>query len=177
MAKTIDKTHLLSSPNKKYLGHCDLPEGRDLILTIKSGGKETVKDPITKKSEELKIFHFEENYKPWIVNQTNSKAVMKSTGKNYMEDCAGMKIKLSVAKTIGRDGEETDCIRVKKMSEEDLVTGNISEEQIHQLNELMKRVGQDEKKFCQALRISQLSEVPVGKFEQVMKQLRGKIPA
>ena len=39
------KTHWLQSPNKNYLGHWDLPEGKDLILTIESAQWEEVKNP------------------------------------------------------------------------------------------------------------------------------------
>ena len=54
------KTHWLSSPNKNYLGHWDLPENKDLILTIKSGGYEMVKNPTNGKTTEKKVVHFAE---------------------------------------------------------------------------------------------------------------------
>ncbi len=174
MAKKSSLTHWLQSPNKNYFGHWDLPQGKDLILTIKEVAMEDVKNPVTKEVKRCKVVSFEEDFKPFICNQTNAKAIMKSVGDSDPEKSIGKKIKLSMGKTsVG--GEEVDCIRVKAMTQEQLAPGTLTEEQIHQLTELMTRVGQDEKKFCQALKISQISEVPVGKFEQVMKQLRGKI--
>ena len=174
MAKKSSFNHWLQSPNKSYLGHPDLPQGKDLILTIKSAAMEDVEDPRTKKVQECKVIRWEEDYKPWIVNATNSKAIIKSIGDSDPKKSIGKKIKLTVSKTtVG--GEEKDCIRVKTASQDELAPTLITEEQLMQLQELIKKVGQDEKKFCQALKISQISEVPAGKFEQVMKQLRGKI--
>jgi len=38
-------THWLQNPNKNYLGHWDLPNGQDFVLTIASAQWEIVKDP------------------------------------------------------------------------------------------------------------------------------------
>ena len=43
MTKENIKTHWLYSPNKNYLGHQDLPNGEDVVLTIASANWETVK--------------------------------------------------------------------------------------------------------------------------------------
>ena len=40
-----NKTHWLQNPNKNYLGHWDLPNGKDLVLTIKSAAWEEVENP------------------------------------------------------------------------------------------------------------------------------------
>jgi hypothetical protein len=37
------KTHWLQTPNKNYLGHWDLPNGKDIIVTISSAGWEDLK--------------------------------------------------------------------------------------------------------------------------------------
>ena len=73
-----DKKHWLESPNKKYLGHWDLPNGNDTELTIESAGWEDVKNPITKKSKQKKVVRFTENFKPFICNQTNAKSIIIS---------------------------------------------------------------------------------------------------
>ena len=49
------KTHWLQSPNKNYLGHWDLPEKEDLILTIESAKWEEVKNPIINVSESKRV--------------------------------------------------------------------------------------------------------------------------
>lgn len=108
------KTHWLQSPNKNYLGHWDLPESGEIILTIKSAQWEVVKNPITNTSESKRVVRFEENVKPMICNQTNANSILKSTGIKYMEDAGGNLIKLYVANIVDkRTKEDIDCIRVK----------------------------------------------------------------
>jgi len=112
MEKT-EKTHWLANPNKNYLGHWDLPDGKDIILTIKSAQWESVENPVTKtKSDKRVVRWVEPDIKPFICNQTNADAIVKSTGVKYMEDSAGKKIQLGVS-TIKVKGEETDAIRVR----------------------------------------------------------------
>lgn len=112
--KKDNKTHWLSSPNKNYLGHWDLPEEGDLILTIKSAQFEEVKNPTTGQKDVKKVIRFEEDFKPMICNQTNSKAIYKSTGCKYLEDSAGLKIALYISQVMNRkEGELVDCIRVR----------------------------------------------------------------
>jgi hypothetical protein len=110
------KTHWLSSPNKNYLGHWDLPENKDLILTIKSGGYEMVKNPTNGKTTEKKVVHFaEKNTKPLICNMTNSLNITLSTGKRFIEDTIGCKIALFVGEYVNRVTKETeDCVRVRR---------------------------------------------------------------
>ena len=113
------KTHWLQSPNKNYLGHWDLPEKKDLILTIKSAQWEEVENPILKKGdpkkfESHKVIRFEEDFKPLICNQTNAQSIIKSTGKKYMEDSIGQKIQLYIGKHFDRvNKEEIDCVRIR----------------------------------------------------------------
>lgn len=110
----MDKTHWLQSPNKNYLGHWDLPNGDDLVLTIKAASWELVKDPISGKEDSKRVIHFVEDFKPLICNQTNAQSILKSTGIKFMEDSAGCKIQLFVD-TIKdkRTKEEVDCIRIR----------------------------------------------------------------
>ena len=49
------KTHWLQSPNKNYLGHWDLPESQDLILTIQSAKREEVENPVLRKDDPKKF--------------------------------------------------------------------------------------------------------------------------
>lgn len=112
MEKT--KTHWLQSPNKNYLGHWDLPEKGDLVLTIASAKWEEVKNPIINKSEAKRVIRFEEKVKPFICNQTNSNSIIKATGCKYMEDSNGQKISLYISNIMDRrTKEDIDCIRIR----------------------------------------------------------------
>ena len=111
------KTHWLQSPNKNYLGHWDLPEKEDLILTIKSAQWEEVKNPIINKSEAKRVIRFEEDVKPFICNQTNANSILKATGCKYMEDSNGQKVSLFISNVIDRrTKEDIDCIRIRTES-------------------------------------------------------------
>ena len=108
------KTHWLQSPNKNYLGHWDLPEKGDLILTISSAKWEAVKNPIINKSEAKRVIRFKEDVKPLICNQGNAQSIIRSTGVKYMEDSPGQKIQLYIGKHFDRiNKEEIDCIRIR----------------------------------------------------------------
>lgn len=110
-----EKTHWLQSPNKNYIGHWDLPNGKDLTLTILSAQWEEVKNPITNTSESKRVIRWKENnYKPMICNQTNANSILKSTGEKFMEDSVGKKVTLFVDSIMDyRAGENVDCIRVR----------------------------------------------------------------
>ena len=109
------KTHWLQSPNKNYLGHWDLPEKDDLVLTIKSAKWEEVKNPIINVSEAKRVVRFqEENIKPWICNQGNAQSILRATGVKFMEDSTGQKIRLFIGVHFDRvNKENVDCIRIR----------------------------------------------------------------
>jgi len=109
------KTHWLQSPNKNYLGHWDLPDGKDLVLTIESAKWEEVKNPIINKSEAKRVIRFvEPNTKPFICNQTNASTILKSTGIKFMEDANGQKIQFFVGNIKDRvSGDFIDCLRIR----------------------------------------------------------------
>ena len=110
-----NKTHWLQNPNKNYLGHWDLPNGQDIVLTIKSAQWEEVKNPIINTSEAKRVIRFIENFKwlkPFICNEINAQTICKSTNEKFMEDCAGRRIKIGISQTKVKR-EEIDCLRVK----------------------------------------------------------------
>lgn len=110
----MEKTHWLQSPNKNYLGHWDLPGGKNLILTIKSAKWEEVKNPIINTKESKRVVRFEEKVKPLICNQTNANSILKSTGIKFMEDSVGSKIELFVDNIQDKRTKDfIDCIRIK----------------------------------------------------------------
>lgn len=108
------KTHWLQNANKNYLGHWDLPTSEDLVLTIESAKWEDVTNPTTGTTEQLRIVHFKEDYKPLICNQINAKSILKSTGIRYMEDATGAKVSLYIGEHYDRKEKETiDVVRIR----------------------------------------------------------------
>ena len=171
-----DKTHWLQNPNKNYLGHWDLPSGKDVILTIKSAGWEEVKDPITRKSDSKRVIRFHEKdswVKPFICNQINAQTITKSTGEKYMEDASGKKIQLGVDITKVK-GEEVDCLRVRNVKQKDLEIKTISKKQIEELATISKQVNFGLDQVCKAFGFKEISELPESKFENTKKGLLAK---
>lgn len=164
------KTHWLQSPNKNFLGHWDLPNGKDIIVTIDSAQWEEVRDPITKGVKAQRVIKFKENYKPLICNQTNAQAIIKSTKKNYMEDCVGERIKLSIGQTRVA-GEMVDCLRVKTLSSEEMDEEVISPAQIEMLELAIKNAGKNIIEFCKSMRIESISKLPTVKYVKVLTRL------
>lgn len=111
-----EKTHWLKNPNKNYLGHFDLPESGELILTIESAKWEDVKNPVNNTSESKRVVRFKEKgIKPFICNETNAKSIAVSTGARFMEDSKGSKIVLFVDNIRDKKTKENiDCIRIKR---------------------------------------------------------------
>lgn len=110
-----DKTHWLQSPNKNYLGHWDLPESGEIVLTIESAGWEAVTNPIINKTESKRVVRFTDpKIKPWICNQGNAQSILRYTSVKWMEDSKGQEICLYVGKHTDRASKmEVDCIRIK----------------------------------------------------------------
>ena len=83
---------------KPYLGHWDVPEGGDLVLTIDKIYEEEVKN---QHGTELKpVMYFREpDAKPMIVNKVNNDMITKLHGKSTKSNTwAGKKIALYEAK-------------------------------------------------------------------------------
>ena len=110
-----EKTHWLQNPNKNYLGHWDLPENEDLILTIETAQWELVKNPVQGTKEDKRVIRFKEKFKPLICNETNAWAILKATWIRYMEDMDWKRIALYASKTkVMRD--EVDCVRIRTIA-------------------------------------------------------------
>lgn len=95
--------------NPDYIGAYALPEGQDLLVTIKKVVREIVTSAGGKK-EECTVCHLE-GQKPLILNATNGKTIAKLYGP-YIEDWAGKSIVL-FASTTKFGGEIVECIRIK----------------------------------------------------------------
>ncbi len=174
MSKQVDLTHWLQNPNKNYLGHWDLPNGKDVILTIQSAEWEEVKDPITKASESKRVIRFIEKFewlKPFICNQINAQSILKSTGEKFMEKSVGKKIKLSVGQTKVK-GEEVDCLRVRVVSQALLSSDKITKEEASELETLIEKARLDKIEWCKSVKITAISELQKAKFPAFVKRLK-----
>ena len=171
MTEEKTKTHWQATPNKNYLGHWDLPNGNDIIVTIKSAGWEEVKNPIINTSEARRVIRFEEKgIKPFICNEGNSKSIIRSTGQSYMEDSVGFKIKL-FASSVRVKGQEVDCLRIREIPQSELQAKLITDEQIQIITRLIPQAGKTIEYICKIMKVETLSNISSNKFEGMCKRL------
>ena len=77
---------------KPYLGHWDVPDDGDLILTIKEVDEEEVKN---QHGTEIKpVIHWVEDAKPMICNKVNNASITKALGSAKAKYWTGKKIAL-----------------------------------------------------------------------------------
>lgn len=107
----MSQTHWKSMTNPNYLGVYSLPDGRDIILTIKSVGQELVMGADGSK-EQCVVMHFQEPVKPFICNKTNLKQITKLLKTPYVEQWAGNKIQIGIEK-VKAFGDVVDALRVR----------------------------------------------------------------
>lgn len=104
-------THWRKFYNPNYIGAYSMPsDGSNIILTIKNVTQEMVTGEGGKK-EECMVAYFHEDSKPMILNRTNCKAITQAYGTPYIEDWAGKKVEIYVAKTKVA-GTEVDALRI-----------------------------------------------------------------
>ena len=96
--------------DKNYLGAWDVPDGEDLILTIDKAARDDVKNE--RGSEKKLTLHFVEDYKPMILNATNSKAISEACGSTKVETWAGQRIAIYTQKVTAFGGT-TDALRIR----------------------------------------------------------------
>ena len=108
----MSETHYKKLINPDYLGAYSLEPGQDMILTIKSVGKEVITGAGGKK-EECIVCHWQENQKPMILNVTNCKTISKMLKTPYVEKWAGHKVQI-YADTTRFGGEMVECLRIRK---------------------------------------------------------------
>lgn len=101
--------------DKKYLGSWDVPEGGDLVLTIASVEQNEVQN---QQGKEIKLtLHFAEDYKPMILNKTNSESISKAVGSKRVENWVGNAISIYVAQ-VNAFGGTTDALRIREYAPE-----------------------------------------------------------
>ena len=96
--------------DKNYLGAWDVPDGEDLILTIDKAARDDVKNE--RGTERKLTIHFVEDYKPMILNATNSKAISEACGSTKVETWAGKRIAIYTTKVTAFGGT-TDALRIR----------------------------------------------------------------
>ena len=176
MTEQKDKIHWLQNPNKNYLGHFDLPNGNDVILTIAKANWEVVENPKTKTREEKRVVRFVEKndwIKPLICNETNAKMIYKMTGKQFMEDCVGDKIKIGIDKTKIM-GDEVDCLRVRQIKSSVFKEPDINNKQVEEIQKLCNQKGIELKTICNAYKVDAIINLSTSKFAKVIETLNSK---
>ena len=88
--------------DKNYLGAWDVPDDGDLVLTIDKAARDDVKNE--RGSEKKLTLHFVEDYKPMILNATNSKNISQAYGSTKVEDWAGKRIAIHTEKVTAFGG-------------------------------------------------------------------------
>lgn len=104
-------THWKNQFNYDYLGAYSLPDGKDIVLTIKEMKKENVVGTNGQKSECF-VAYFHENAKPMILNKTNCKTIEKLYKTPAIEEWVNKPIQIGSTR-ISAFGEMTDCLRVR----------------------------------------------------------------
>lgn len=113
----MSETHYKKLINPDYLGAYSLEPGQDMILTIKSVGKEVITGT-GGKQEECIVCRWVEDQKPMILNVTNCKTISKMLKTPYVEKWAGHKVQI-YATTTKFGGDTVECLRIRKDQPED----------------------------------------------------------
>lgn len=103
-------THWKKLTDRNYIGSYSLQPNEERVVEIVKVSKEKVKGEDGK--EEACIVAQLKNEKPFILNATNCKTITKIAGSAFIENWAGLKIIIFVAK-IRAFGEDMDALRVK----------------------------------------------------------------
>lgn len=107
------KTHWKKLNHPDYIGAYELMDGtenKELVVQIKKVSREMITGADGKK-EECTVCHLQ-SHKPMILNATNQKVMAKLFGSPYIEDWAGKKMTLYVAR-IKAFGDMVDALRVR----------------------------------------------------------------
>jgi hypothetical protein len=110
----MSKTHWKTASDSPYLGSWDLPDYKDLTLTI-----DNVKTEMSKGLKENDIFNIitfkEPGFKRMLLNSTNCKTIRKLTKSPYLEDWGGTRITLFVTQ-VNAFGDMHDALRIRPVT-------------------------------------------------------------
>lgn len=90
-------THWKSCFSYKYAGVQDLPDGKDVVLTI----QEVKREEVTKNDgskDVLPVLYFTENFKPMVCGKRSSDFITKALKTPYHEQWVGKQIQIGVLK-------------------------------------------------------------------------------
>lgn len=107
----MTQTHWKQNFDYRFTGAYELSPGEEKTLTIKSVGKEEVKDE-SGRGQLCMVAYFVEASKPMILNKTNCKTIEKLYGP-FIEEWVGKRIIIAASK-VKAFGETVDALRVKK---------------------------------------------------------------
>lgn len=96
--------------DKKYLHHYDLPDGEDLVVTIKTIRNEVLENKMKGTSEAKLVLYFEEDVKPLALNKRiNPTSITKALGTANTSNWIGRRIALYV----GNESRSDDGFAVR----------------------------------------------------------------
>lgn len=109
--------HWKKTKNSNYIGTQDFDydkngKAEDIIVTINEVKIETITGEDKKKSIKT-VLYFKENYKPLVMNTTNSKTMLNLTEKKFATQWEGCKIQLYVLDGVKAFGTVTDGVRIR----------------------------------------------------------------
>lgn len=107
----MEKTHYKKLRNPNFLGSWDLPQGKDLVVTITKVENQEVFNPSDNSKEEVVVVELK-GVKPLIANATNCKNIAKACKSDYIEDWVGKPIALYTTK-VKAFGDVVDAVRVR----------------------------------------------------------------
>ena len=108
-----EKTHWKKEFNYDYMGSYSLPDGKDIILTIRETKRETVTGTNGKK-EDCFVCYFKESDKPMILNRTNCKTISKIYCTPFIEDWPGYRVILGID-NVSAFGESVEALRIRNI--------------------------------------------------------------
>lgn len=111
-----EHVHWKKLTNPTYLGEWDIPEGQDLVATIKSISQEEVKDK-NGKSEMVPVLTWKEGLKPLILNKTNMTNIAKALGTPYVDEWEGQAVQL-YKEMVSAFGTITMAVRIRDFKPE-----------------------------------------------------------
>jgi hypothetical protein len=107
------KTHFKKAFNSAYLGSQDLPESKDINLTIKEVLLQESKG--LKEDSIFNIAYFKQSVKPMLLNVTNSKTLSRLAKSKYIEDWGGIEITIGV-QSVRAFGADHDALRIRPVT-------------------------------------------------------------
>lgn len=107
----MSKTHWKKMHNYNYIGAYSIdPETGYLLLTIDKVVTEMVTGSSGQK-ESCMVCYFKGDTKPMILNKTNSKAIEAIAGSPFIEDWAGLQVRV-ISVSVRAFGTTTDALRI-----------------------------------------------------------------